>query len=264
MRIRCLGWAGLEIEASGTTVVLDLVEDVSAMSRFIGEPRGRLLAPTKAGGASAAMVTHLHSDHADPAAIARALAPDGELLRPARAGGEGLETAGLALAEAGIAEYGIATQIVDPWQTVRVGAFELTAVPAADGFGDPQVSWVVAAEDRRVLHAGDTVFNGWWWLAKMRHGPFDAVFLPVNGAICDFRHRQPSSPLPAVMDPAQAAAAARILEARTAVPIHYDTLHNAPVYVQVDDPAGAFQDAARELGVETRIMAPGDWLELDG
>jgi L-ascorbate metabolism protein UlaG (beta-lactamase superfamily) len=119
MRIRYLGWAGLEIETAGTTVLIDLLEDVSSMARFIGEPRGPLLTPTEAGSASMAMVTHLHSDHADPAAIARALAPEGELLRPARACGEGLETAGLVVAETGIAEHGIATRTVDPWQTVR-------------------------------------------------------------------------------------------------------------------------------------------------
>lgn len=264
MRIRCLGWAGLEIEASGTTAVIDLLEDASSMARFVGEPREPLLAPSEAGSASVALVTHLHADHADPVAIVRALAPGGELLRPAPASGEGLETAGLAVAEAGIAEHGIATRTVDPWQTVRVGALELTAVPAADGFGDPQLSWVIAAEGRRILHAGDTIFHGWWWLTKMRCGPFDAAFLPVNGPVVNLPHRQPPSPLPAAMDPAQAAAAAAILEPSMAVPIHYGTLHHAPTYVQVDDPAGAFEQASHQLGVHTRVMAPGDWLELDG
>lgn len=156
MRIRSLGWAGLEIEGPGATVVIDLLEDVSSLAHLIGEPREPLLGPTDAGCASAALVTHLHADHADPAAIARALAPDGELLRPARAAGKGLETAGLAVAEAGIAEQGLPTRSVDAWQTVTVGPFALTAVPAADGLGDPQVSWVIAAEGRRILHAGDT------------------------------------------------------------------------------------------------------------
>ncbi len=263
MRIRRLGWAGLEVEASATTAVIDLLEDVSSMARFIGEPQESLLKPTKPSGVSVALVTHLHSDHADPGAISRALAPDGELLRPASARGGGLETAGLAVAEAGIVENRIATRTVEPWQTVHLGAFELTAVPAADGFGDPQVSWIIAADGRRVLHAGDTVFHGWWWLTKMRYGPFDAVFLPVNGPLVNLPHRQPPSPLPAAMSPTQAAAAAAILEARLAVPIHYDTLHKAPIYVQADDPAGAFENAAREQGVHTRVMAPGDWLELD-
>ncbi len=263
MRIRRLGWAGLEIEASGRTAVVDLLEDVSSMARFIGEPREPLLAPTNPGGVSVAMVTHLHSDHTDPGAIARALAPEGELLRPAPADGEGLQTAGLVVAEAGIVENRISSRTVEAWETVRIGGFELTAVPAADGFGDPQVSWVITADDQRILHAGDTLFHGWWWLTKMRHGPFDAVFVPVNGPVVDLPHRQPPSPLPAAMDPTQAAAAAALLQARIAVPIHYDTLHNAPIYTQADSPAPAFQAAGRERGLDTRVMAPGDWLELD-
>lgn len=262
MRIRCLGWAGLEIEADGSTAVIDLLADASSLARFIGEPRGPLLEPT-AGSVSVALVTHLHADHADPAAIARALVPGGELLRPAPAAGDGLQTAGLAVAEAGIVDHAIATRTVVPWETSRVGAFEITAVPAADGFGDPQVSWVIAADGRRILHAGDTMFHGWWWLMTMRHGPFDVVFLPVNGPVVDLPHRQPASPLPVAMHPRQAAVAAAILGARIAVPIHYDTLHHAPIYVQVDDPAGAFEDAGRELGVDTRVMAPGEWLDLD-
>jgi L-ascorbate metabolism protein UlaG (beta-lactamase superfamily) len=136
-------------------------------------------------------------------------------------------------------------------------------VPAADGFGDPQISWVIAAEGRRILHAGDTVFHGWWWLTKVRHGSIDTVFLPVNGPICNLPHRQPHSTLPAAMGPTQAAAAAAILEARIAVPIHYDTLNNPPIYTQVDNPAGAFEHSSRQLGVDTRVIAPGDWLELD-
>ena len=48
-----------------------------------------------------------------------------------------------------------------------------------------------------------------------------------------------------------------------AVPIHYDTMYKAPTYTQVDDPAGAFVAAADELGVATRVLAPGQTIELD-
>jgi L-ascorbate metabolism protein UlaG (beta-lactamase superfamily) len=262
MRIRRLGWAGVEIEAAGATAVVDLLEEFGPMARFVGEPQGELPAPEAAGRVDVALVTHLHFDHADPAAISRALAPDGLLLRPAPARGEGLETVALKLAEDGLAERGVGSRIMEPWQTVTVGPFELTAVPSADGFGDPQVGWVIAADGRRVVHYGDTLFHGSWWLARMRLGPFDAAFLPVNGPLVDLPHRQPPSPLPAAMDPRQAVAAAGLLEARAAIPIHYDTLHRAPVYEQVDDPAGAFEAAAEEAGVPARVLEPGTWLDL--
>ncbi len=264
MRVRRLGWAGIEVEAEGQTVVVDLFEEVGLLSRFVGDARGPLLAPDAAGSVAAALVTHLHTDHTDAPAIARALANDGIVLRPRPAEGEGLETIGTAMAEAALAESGVEARVVEPWETVVAGPFELTAVPSADGFGDPQVGWVVAAGGRRIVHYGDTVFHGWWWLAKMRRGPFDAAFLPVNGAIVSLPHRQPASPLPAAMDPAQAAAAAAILEAREAVAIHYDTLHQAPTYVQVDEPAAGFEDAGAELGVRTRVVEPGEWFEVGG
>src|SRR4051794_4293198 len=263
MRVRRLGWAGLEIEAGGSVAVIDLLEDLGWMTELIGEPRWPLPPPEHAGAVDVALVTHLHGDHTDPAAIARALRPDGVLLRPEVARGEGAETIANVPAEKGLAKHDIVARIVAPWETVEVGPFACTAVPAVDGLGEPQISWVLAAGGRRILHAGDSLYHGAFWLTAMRHGPFDAVFLPINGAVVDFPNRQPPSPLPASMDPVQAAAAAHVLGAGLAIPIHYDTIHSPPVYAQVDDPAGAFVAAAAELGVATRVLAPGQTLELD-
>jgi L-ascorbate metabolism protein UlaG (beta-lactamase superfamily) len=261
MRIRRLGWAGLEIEAAGSTAVIDLLEDVSGMSRFVGEPHEPLLSPSRPGVVSVALVTHLHSDHTDPEALARALAPDGIVLRPPPASGEGLETVGTAAAEAGLARLQLPTRVIALWESVKVGPFTISALPAADGFGDPQFSWAVAAEGRKVVHCGDTGFHGWWWLMKMRHGPFDAAFLPVNGPVVDLPHRQPHSTLPAAMDPRQAAEAAALLQAALAIPIHYDTLHHPPIYAQVDRPADTFAETALRRGVKAQILKPGEYAE---
>ena len=244
MRIRRLGWAGLELEADGATAVIDLFEEVGPLAPYIGEPHEPPPPPSARGEVSLALVTHLHSDHTDPPALARALAPDGVVLRPAPAAGEGLETIGTAAAEQGLAELGIRTGVVDPWESVEVGPFRATAVPAVDGLGDPQVSWVVEAESSRIIHCGDTLFHGWWWLARMRHGPFDIAFLPVNGPIVDLPHRQPPSALPAAMDPRQAVEAAALLGAAETVPIHYDALNKPPTYTQVERPADDFARTA--------------------
>ena len=264
MRIHRLGWAGLELEADGELAVVDLMRDASSMEPFVGPPRGPLPAPRAAGRIATALVTHLHADHTDPDALAAALRPDdGLLLRPhpAPEGGP-LENGALLVAEEGIARNGLATQVVAPWESVRRGPFTFTALPAVDGFGDPQVSWAVEAGGVRILHLGDTLFHGFWWLMKLRLGPFDAVFLPVNGAVVSLPHRQPPSPFAADLDPRQAAQAAAILGARLALPIHYDTLHQAPTYVQVDDPARSFLTAAAEAGVEARVLEVGETLEL--
>jgi L-ascorbate metabolism protein UlaG (beta-lactamase superfamily) len=64
------------------------------------------------------------------------------------------------------------------------------------------------------------------------------------------------------MDPVQAATAALLLQADLAVPVHYGALHRPPAYAQVNDPAGSFLAAAAAQGVEARVLAPGEELEL--
>ncbi|MGH8303708.1 MAG: MBL fold metallo-hydrolase [Steroidobacteraceae bacterium] len=257
MRVRRLGWAGIEIQAGKNTAVIDLLEEVGPMKRFIGEPRAPLPGPSKPGTVSLALVTHMHADHADPRALARALSPGGVVLRPAPAEDELMPFVGETFAE-----LGLNTRVVAPWETVRVGPFSATAIPAVDGFGDPQVSWMLEADGRRILHCGDTTFHGWWWLAKQRHGPFDAAFLPVNGPIVSLPSRQPHSTLPAAMDPRQAAEAAALLQATVAIPIHYDTLENPPLYTQVQRPAEAFLDAAAARGVHAHATEAGQEVQL--
>jgi len=261
LHIRRLGWAGLELSCGDHALVIDLFEDRHALAPFIEEVAGPL--PPPSSPAAAALVTHLHADHADAAAIGRALVADGVVLRPEPAPGGGLDRAATAAAEASLASGPALQRIAAPWETHRVGPFVITAVPAVDGFGDPQVSWVIEAGARCVLHGGDTVFHGAWWPIASRFEAFDAVFLPVNGAVCDFPHRQPPSPLPASLDPLQAAVAAAILHARLAVPIHYDAIHQPGVYEQAPDPAESFVAAASERGVQTAALQPGEWLRWD-
>jgi L-ascorbate metabolism protein UlaG (beta-lactamase superfamily) len=258
MKITRLGWAGIELEASsGETAVIDLLQDPSGMARFMGEPHTPLPGPTRPGAAVLALVTHLHEDHTDAAAIAGAIAPGGVLLRPVPDEGEFLEVAAQQPAEDLLREHAVAQRHMTPWETVEVGPFRATAVPAVDGFGDVQVSWIVEADGVRIYHAGDTLFHGWWWRARMRTGDIDYAFLPVNGATVSLPHRQPGSPRNAVMTPAEAAAAAHVLGAGEAIPIHYDTIHNPPVYAQTDDPAGHFLREAQALGVAARVIEPG-------
>jgi L-ascorbate metabolism protein UlaG (beta-lactamase superfamily) len=258
MKITRLGWAGLQLDAAGETTIVDLLQDLAPMAQHIGTPHTPLPGPSRPGAVSLALVTHLHRDHTDPDAIAAALAPGGLLLRPARAEGEFLETAAVQPVEDRLAELGIDQRIVAPWETVAAGPFTVTAIPAVDGFGDPQVGWVVEAEGTRILHHGDTLFHGSWWHARMRLGAPDVAFLPTNGPLVSLPHRQPGSPVEAVMGPREAAAAAAILQAGLAVPIHYDAIHHPPVYVQTDDPAERFLREAEALGVNARIVAPGE------
>ena len=184
------------------------------------------------------------------------------MLRPEPGTGDDLERAGTAVAEAGLAEAGLEQVHMTAWSTLSAGPFEVTAVPAVDGLGDPQLSWVVEVAGVRIFHGGDTIFHGSWWSIVRRCGPIDVAFLPVNGPVVDFPHRQPPHPLPVSLDPVQAASAARVLGARLAVPIHYDTLDGPPVYAQVERPVEAFLAAAADQGVEAAAVEPGEAVEI--
>jgi len=250
MLVRRLTWAGLEIQVPGTTLVIDLLGGVPELAQYAGNPTEDLLVPSsQAGTVAAAAVTHPHSDHLDVGALRDALAPDAPVLCP------------MEIAEV-LAGAGLMSRGVELWETVDVGELRLTAVPAVDGFGSSQVSWVVSHDDRRLIHCGDTLWHGYWWEIAQRCGPIDLAFLPVNGAMAEFDDLRPPSGIPAVLTPEQAAAAAQVLVAREAAPIHYGTFHKPPRYISLPDPEAAFFAAAARRGVKTRLMRPGDEIEL--
>ena len=265
MRITWLGWAGVELEAeTGETLVVDALDDAAAVFRPFGERAGPspAVAPARSGAAVAGLVTHLHRDHADAQALTRALSPGAPVLEPHPAGGGDLEDLALTQADQELAASGLARRRVGPWETSALGPFTVTALPAVDGLGDPQVSWLVEADGVRVVHLGDTIFHGFWWRIALRHGPIDVALVPVNGARISFPHRRPPSPLPAALDPDQAAVAVSILRPRLAVPIHAEGYEIAGAYEPVPEAAERFVDAAAERGIDARPPGLGDAVEL--
>ncbi|HYB22735.1 MAG TPA: MBL fold metallo-hydrolase [Solirubrobacteraceae bacterium] len=261
MHIRWLGWAGVEIEAEGERLVIDPLQDAGAVFAPFGElardcPLPDVLAP--APGALAGLLTHLHRDHADADALVAALASDAGVFEPADWGGDGRERAALAQAEHELGAAGLERTGMAPWASRRIGPFTVTALPAVDGAGDPQVSWLVEAAGRRVLHLGDTMFHCWWWRMAERFGAPDVVLAPINGARLTFPHRQPASPLAGVMEPEQAALAAELLQAGCLIPIHYDGYALDGIYEPVADAL------ARVLAASARValVAPGERLEV--
>jgi L-ascorbate metabolism protein UlaG (beta-lactamase superfamily) len=138
----------------------------------------------------------------------------------------------------------------------------VTAVFAVDGLGDPQVSWIVAADGSRILHGGDTVWHGAWWRIAKRHGPIDVAFLPANGARIDFPWLQPAADAAAALTPEQAVEAARALGAGELVAIHHTALEHEDFYRPRRDVAEAIAGLAAGRGVRARVAAAGDELEL--
>jgi L-ascorbate metabolism protein UlaG (beta-lactamase superfamily) len=266
MKVRWLGWAGVEVEADGAAVVIDPLIDPGATFAALGEEARKaklptVVSPEAAGMAVAGLVSHLHRDHADAGALARALAVDAAVHEPLWPGGADVENLALAQANAELNRAGLERRATEEWERVEVGPFALTALPAVDGLSDPQVSWLVEADGRRVLHLGDTMFHGSWWRIARRHGPFDVVFAPINGAVVNFPHLQPPSLLAAAMEPEQAALAGELLGARTVVPMHYDGFAVEPWYRPIADARERFEAASAGRPYEARVLEPGESLE---
>jgi L-ascorbate metabolism protein UlaG (beta-lactamase superfamily) len=266
MEITWLGWAGFEIEAEGERVVIDPLADPGATFAPLGDEAGAAPLPpvvrANGAGALAGMVTHLHRDHADGAALAAALAPGAPVYEPRWPGGEDVENLALVQANLDLRDAKLARHEVGEWDRLEAGPFSLIALPAVDGTGDPQVAWLVEAEGRRVLHLGDTIFHGYWWRMAQRHGPFDVVLTPINGAVVRFPHRRPASPLPAALDPEQGALVGELLGAEIVVPMHYGGYDIEPWYRPIADAAERFAAAARDRPFEARILEPGGRLRL--
>lgn len=261
MRLRRLGWAGVEMEHGGETLVIDYVRDTTPMQPVLRSPDEPFPA-SMPGVAVCALMTHLHADHADADAVAAALRPGAPVLRPEPATGNTDDLKLTAYGEQKFARGTLPVVVTAPWQDYRFGPFEVSSAPAVDGFGDPQLTWIVACKGKRILHAGDTLFHGLWWRIAHRYGPFDAAFLPINAPICTWPHLQPASPIAATLTPEEAAVAANILGAKSVVPIHYGSLKKAGQYVETTHPVERLESTCEALGIRAMPLEPGVWTNL--
>jgi L-ascorbate metabolism protein UlaG (beta-lactamase superfamily) len=242
LRAQRLAWAGVRLELDTASLWIDPLLNADVWGTALRDP----LVPVGVDhGARYAVITHRHPDHFDPAAIRAAIGDDGTLLCAP-------ENAAVAAAR------GFRPRIGQLYEPVLLGDdFTATAVPAVDGYGDPQVSWIITGGGRRIIHGGDTLWHGSWWHIGRQYGPFDAAFLPINGA--RFAWRQPVSDVPAVMTPEQAVAAAVVLGARLLVPIHYGVV-GAEGYAELPEVESLLATAAARRGIAIQIVRPGDWV----
>ncbi|MGI8558373.1 MAG: MBL fold metallo-hydrolase [Solirubrobacteraceae bacterium] len=264
MRLRRLGWAGVELEARGERLVVDHLLDPGVLAHFFGEERDELITPDP-GGACAALVTHLHRDHTDVTAIAGALSPDGIVLRPERREAMSkFDEVATGEAERAFTDCSLDVRSCRAGDTVEVGPFVATAKFASDGLGSPQVSWMIEAEGVSVFHGGDTLWHGAWWDIALAHDQIDIACLPANGVEIAYPHLKPPAAVPAVMTPHQAVEAARVLRTHLMVPIHYNRTFEHPEYYRpVADAAEQIRARAAERGVSTRFLEPGEWHEIE-
>jgi L-ascorbate metabolism protein UlaG (beta-lactamase superfamily) len=242
LRIQRLAWAGIRLQLPQATLFIDPLINPDAWGPAL---KDSMIPVGDAIGDTYVLITHAHPDHFDAKAAAQALSKGGALVYPAG-------TNPLPIPQ------GARARPSALWEPQLLGDFTATAVPASDGYGDPQVSWVISAGGRRIFHGGDTLWHGSWWRIGRQFGPFDAAFLPVNGA--QFGWRKPVSGQPGVLTPEQAIAAATILGARSLVPIHYG-VSGLTEYVEIDDPIARLREAARGKSVRIQPLDPGAWID---
>jgi L-ascorbate metabolism protein UlaG (beta-lactamase superfamily) len=241
VRAQRLSWAGVKLEGEATTVLIDPWATPSVW----GGAWTRPIVPIAVDTATPfVLITHAHSDHYDPSALRPLLAERGSVVCHE------------ALASY-IASHGLRILSQRLHEPRQVGEFVVTAVPAVDGAGEDQVSWVIAGGGRKVFHGGDTLWHGHWWTIAAQYGPFDVAFLPINGAVV--KARVPIVDVPASLTPAQAVAAAEVLRARTLVPIHYG-LHSPAVYEEHPEVVSAVRRLCRERGVTVQVVEEGGWV----
>ena len=246
LKVSRLSWAGVKIESGGERLVLDAIEGRDgAVQARIGIPRLPLL-PLSDDETTldVAMVTHLHKDHFDADALKRRLGRNGRVVAPSGAADD-------------VAKAGLPVVAVANGERVAIGRFHFTALPAVDGFGWPQSSWLVEAEGVRIFHGGDTLFHGFWWDIAKIAGPVDIAFLPINGARIAIPGMEATG-LPGVMTAEQAVAAGRLLKAQLVIPIHYQEFNSPPNYCPDPDAETTFIDQSFRQGVPSRLVAAGD------
>lgn len=241
LRVQKLAWAGVRLQLADSTLFIDPLINRNVWESALADS---LIPVDVERGDRFALVTHRHPDHFDPLAVRKIVGDSGVLVCDSDvapfAAGQGFK-----VRQAGL------------YEPVLLGDFTATAVPAMDGYGDPQVSWVVSAGGKRILHCGDTLWHGFWWRIGRQFGPLDAAFLPINGA--RFEWRKPWSDVSAVMNPEQAVAAAVVTGADLIVPIHYGVT-GAEGYREIPNCEQTLREVAKVRGVRVQVLRAGEWL----
>lgn len=242
MTIERLTWAGVKLVSGDTTVLIDAM----ATDIWGGDAPEGFVAASSDTSRTYALVTHTHNDHLDVEGLRQVLGEKGYVICHSSVA-------------AHIASRGLRVIPAELHVPVFRGGFTFTAVPAEDGLGAEQVSWVVSNGEQKILHAGDTLWHGQWEMIGRQYGPFDVAFLPINGAKIA---REPMPETPAVQTPLQALDAALLLRAEVLVPVHFG-LNDPPFYVEAEAPLKTLLRVADERRQVVRHMKPGERDTLD-
>jgi L-ascorbate metabolism protein UlaG (beta-lactamase superfamily) len=191
--ISWLGQSGFLIGSAGRHLLVDPYLSDSLTAKYEGTAtphvriKPRVVSPEQLAFVDVVLATHGHTDHLDAETLRAVGAP---LVAPAR-------IVALARERSGREVTGISQG-----ETVELTGFRIEAVPAAHP-GDHCLGYVVEVAGCRIYHSGDTT-----WLDPGVRG-VDVALLPINGKLDN-------------LDGRDAARLARLVEARLAIPCHYD------------------------------------------
>lgn len=234
-----LTWAGVKLVSGDTTVFIDAV----GTDLWDGDAPEGLVPVTADTTRRYALITHAHNDHFDVDGLKEVLGDRGYVICH-----ESIAVY--------VASRGFKVIPAKDFEPVSRGGFLFAAIPAISGFGAEQVSWVITVDDKRILHGGDAMWHNKWSLIGRQYGPFDAVFLPINGAKLA---QDPMPDTPLSLTPVQAVDAALQLRAKVLVPIHYG-LNAPPNYVEVEKPLETMLELAASKGQAAQHLLPGEQL----
>ncbi|WP_409468207.1 MBL fold metallo-hydrolase [Streptomyces sp. HC307] len=273
LRLTWMGHSSVLAEIDGQRVLFDLVwgERCSPFA-FAGPKRLHPVpVPLAAlGPVDVVVISHDHYDHLDMPTI-KALAGTDTLFAVPLGVGAHLEHWGVSAERLRELEW---------HETTRVGGLTLTATPARHfcgrGLRSTQhtlwASWVVAGDEHRIFHSGDTGYFEGFRDIGADYGPFDATMIQL-GAYSDFwpKNHTDCTPLPGAwpdihMSPAQGVQAHLDLQGGgpggVLLPIHWGTF-NLALHAWAE-PGEWTKDAAEEVGQAVAFPRPGEPFEPAG
>lgn len=227
--------------------MVDAVENFKPYFPVLGHPKTPLVSFTAGVKADYLLFTHLHLDHFDTSVIEKCLKPGGKIIvyRP--------------LADA-VANLGRECICLDYDESFTDQGITFRSVYSLDGIGEEQTAWLISCSGTTIFHGGDTIWHNQFWRLGKKYPGIDYAFLPVNAAVVDFRMVGLAySTVPVSMTPEEAFNAAKLLQAKCLVPIHYG-LFETPNYRPGEVTDELLETLSLKIAQPFRVLKDGEYL----